>query len=112
MALGLAVRPPGSSTTLLNQFAERIGAKTYGQLTGSWWPGSYEALESNLMNEMSAARSLHFNLEGMDMGRSAEFATNPVIWPGNATNWELFTVPKNPSLLGKTTFYGGVPPSF
>lgn len=111
MALGLATRPPGGGPTLLNQFAEGIGAKTYGQLTGSWWPGSYEALETDLTREMNGAASLHFNLEGMDMGRFAEFAKNPVLGDGNITNWELFTILKNPSLLGKTTFYGGVPPA-
>jgi len=60
---------------------------------------------------MNGARSLNFNLEGMDMGRFAEFAKNPVLGEGNITNWELFNILKNPSLLGKTTFYGGVPPA-
>jgi hypothetical protein len=75
------------------------------------WPGSYKALETNLMGEMNGARSLHFNLEGMDVGRFAEFAKNPVMGPGIATTWELFNILKNPSLLGKTTFCGGVPPA-
>ncbi|HSO32880.1 MAG TPA: hypothetical protein VLT33_10190 [Labilithrix sp.] len=107
--MGLATRPPGGGATLLTEFAQ--GAKTYGQLRGSWWPGSYEALETNLVSEMNGARSLHFNLKGVDMGRFAELAKNPAMGPGNATNWELFTILKNPSLLGRTTFYGDAPPA-
>ncbi len=109
LALGIARRLPEGSTQL-NRFAERIGAKTYGQLAGTWWPGSYAALQEGLLREMNAASSIHFDLEGFDVDRFTEFIGNPSIGPRNATNWELYTILNNPSLLGKTTFYGGSPP--
>jgi hypothetical protein len=106
MALGLATREAGTGETLLNRFAGDVGAKTYGQLYGSWWPGSMEALESNLETAMQSSSRLHFNLEGMSAARYSEFAKNPAFSSGNITNWELHKIMSNPSLLQKTKFYG------
>jgi RHS repeat-associated protein len=106
MALGLARHGETGSPTLLRNFASRVGAKTYGDIYGSWWPGSMEALETNIRKVITGAERLHFNLDQMNMAVFQDFARNPAFRSGNITNWELNTVLRDPNLLQKTNFYG------
>jgi RHS repeat-associated protein len=106
MALGLGRHGETGAGTLLGNFAERVGAKTYGDIYGNWWPGSMSALQTNIASAMSAAERLHFNLDHFSMRLFSRFMGNPVFSSGNITSWELGTILRTPSLLEKATFYG------
>jgi hypothetical protein len=117
MALGLARHAETGSPRLLSNFAQRVRAKTYGDIYGTWWPGSMEALQRNISSAMAGANRLHFNLDQFSTANFQKFAKNPAFSAGNIANWELDTILRNPSLLEKTTFYGPGgrivrPPSF
>ena len=89
-----------------NRFAAHVGAKTYGQIQGSWCPGSMERLQSTLTTHMQNAERLHFNLDQFRPDRFREFAKNPVFSDNNITNWELYRILTSPELLKKTISYG------
>ncbi|MCY0996426.1 FG-GAP-like repeat-containing protein [Myxococcus sp. MISCRS1] len=106
MALGLAKHRETGSPLLLKRFSERVNAKTYGQLEGTWWPGSMERLEATLVEHMQNARHIHFNLDQFDLARFRQYALNPTFGDHTITAWELHKVLTSPNLLSKTTFYG------
>ena len=94
----------------LNEFAAVNGAKTFGQLEGTWLPDN---LRYALHFHMKRADKIKFNLEGFDFDRYRAFLKKPGKAPseGNITNWELRKVLNNTELRSKTTFYGQELPS-
>jgi hypothetical protein len=120
MALGLASHQVTYEPTLLKNFSKHVNAKTYGDIYGSWWPGSMEKLESNIVRAMKESKSLKVNLDGMvknvdelpNIAKKGSRGIEPreVILGeerGNITNWEIFKIESNPSLKAKTTYYLG-----
>jgi hypothetical protein len=105
IALGLGRHAESGSPYMLRRFTQHVGAKNYGDVFGSWWPGSYEKLQSNLSLMMKDASKIHFNLDGVEMARVRAFMTNPQFSPNNITNWELTQILSHPRLLDKTIFY-------
>jgi RHS repeat-associated protein len=125
MALGLSVHQTTRSPDLLKNFAKHVNSKTYGDIYKSWWPGSMEKLESNILRAMNEAKSLKVNLDGL-IKNTNEFpellakgsrGIEPMevklgVERGNITNWEVHTIESSPSLKDKTTYYfGGKPVS-
>lgn len=114
IAFGLA-KHPETRTPLLKPFAAARGLVTYGDYFGSWWPGSFDALESNLLGLMDDADEIQINLEGFSHERWKEFLKNPVMpsdlqsMPSpNVTNWEIYQVLK--FHRSKAVFVNGVEP--
>ncbi|RKH45243.1 RHS repeat-associated core domain-containing protein [Corallococcus sicarius] len=106
LALGVATHGKTGSPLLLNRFASHVEARTYGQLQGSWWPGSMERLQETLTGYMHDARRIHFNLDQFDLERFGRFAKDPSFAEHNVTNWELDQILNDSTLLRKTIFYG------
>lgn len=110
MALGLAKHQTTGQYTLLENFAKRVGAKTYRDIYGTW--GGFRDMEhlgERILGAMNGAKNLRFNLDGMSMSAYKSFLANPVIGNKNITNWELWKV-STTGLQDKTTFYGGMSP--
>ena len=61
MAIGLAIHQRSGSPTLLENFARHVGAETYADIYGNWWPGTMERLEANMLRAMNEARYLKVN---------------------------------------------------
>jgi len=83
-----------------------LGPKTYGDIYGSWWPGSLEVLQTNIGQAMKGTDRLHFNLDQLDLEAFQQSARNPVFISGSITNWELNAILHDPPLLLKTIFHG------
>jgi hypothetical protein len=98
---------PGEHQGMLDSFAAKVNAKTYGEVYGTWSFPKVARLEVNVRKMMQNSPKLHFNLDNMDMGRFRQFAKKPALSDHNITNWELHTILSDKSLLGKTTFYRG-----
>ena len=101
-AVGLWRHPGSSESGLLKRFAERTGALTYADVVGHSFP-----VESAMLDALSNADAIKFNLEGFDLAKYKEFATNPSFKEQNYTNWELHNILTDQTLLNKTTFYDG-----
>jgi hypothetical protein len=105
LALGLCRHPETRVYGMLDKFALNLGARTYGDLAGSWWPGSYERLKIDIEHYMSKADNINFNLDEFNMEKYNQFLTNQKI-ENSVTNWELSKILNSKELLEKTRFYG------
>jgi len=77
----------------LGEFSRFVGAATYGKFGFN---------VEDFLHAAENADRIHFNLEGLDLPRAIRIGRYG--WfPGNRTNFELYTVLEN--YLGKTTFY-------
>lgn len=100
MGLGL-FKDATTGERLLQPFARDLSVKTYGEISGTWFPS-----EQLITKAMRDANSLHVNLEGFSMKSFQEFAKSPGFRDGSITNWEVHTILNDSSLLNKATFYG------
>ncbi len=55
---------------------------------------------------MDDARKINFNLDQFHMSHYKNFLKNPRYADDNITNWELYNIVNDSTLLNKTTFYG------
>jgi len=125
LAIGLARHQRTGSLTSLENFAQHVGAKTYGDIYGNWWPGTIEKLEVNILRAMTDARYLRVNLDGLikeidqfpSILQKGERGIEPVevlrgVEMGNITNWEIWKIYMTEMLKEKAVFYfNGTPMS-
>lgn len=118
-AVGLATHQTTGKPTLLSNFAERVGAKTYGDVYGGWGFRDMDDLAGRSLSAMQRADRLHVNLDGMVSGPegladvvskgSRGIGVQDVLpdgrLSGNITNWEIWKIQTTAELQSKTVFY-------
>jgi hypothetical protein len=111
IALGLSKTP--EHPALLNNFAEQVGGLHYWQWEEAGlgrWQGPFEPF---FQQATQRARSIKFNLTGLDVERALRVGPEGFTKTGQVTGAELTTILKNPALLRKTIFYrnGAIAPA-
>lgn len=123
IALGVTKHPGHTAGGLLERFSGHVDAKWYQQ-----WDNYADfqqgriSLQGMIDSNMARADALHFNLDGMNlhkfanwMNKRSDLSVQRLISNGkDVTNYELRSIIQNPSLSGKATFYdpGGSQVSF
>lgn len=78
-----------------------------------WPPSSFEMLFNNVIN--NGKNKVHFNIDGISNPWSAVTEGACGLGISRVTNWQLYQVYSNPSILQRTVFYRAgkvVPNSF
>jgi YD repeat-containing protein len=118
-AVGLARHQVTGDATLLNNFADRVGAKTYADVYGSWGFRDIPDLANKSLTAMENAERLHINLDGVvnspeelptivqrgSRGIGVQDLLPDGRVSGNVTNWEIFKIETTPTLKAKATYY-------
>ncbi len=81
-------------------FSKSFGFKSYKEFAGTGF--NKDAIEAAIQNPNNR---IHFILDDFRLRNYWKFDPAAPVVHGNITNWEIYTIMNNPSILSRTTFY-------